>query len=201
MFPMPSNGRRLDPKTRKEQLLAFGRQHFAKNGFDSCSMDELAKQAGVSKALLYHYFGGRRGFFLASARSIISGLEHAVAEIGDANDIGAIMGGLVFYCQMNPSVYEVTGGRMGPIPELADQVKRLQVDVVNRCLGCLDMDELEAQPPMAQALLWGWVALVNRAIEESIRLPDIELIEFAATLERNFINLAEQIRTLETAVN
>lgn len=66
---------RLAPDARREQLLAFGRAYFGEHGYGDASLDVLAKDAGVSKALLYHYFGGRRGYFLATVEELATRLE------------------------------------------------------------------------------------------------------------------------------
>ena len=66
---------RFAPDARRESLLRFGRQYFGEHGYGESSLDELAKEAGVSKALLYHYFGGRRGYFLATLKELAERLE------------------------------------------------------------------------------------------------------------------------------
>ena len=66
---------RFAPDARRENLLSFGRRYFGEHGYGESSLDELAKEAGVSKALLYHYFGGRRGYFLATLEELARRLE------------------------------------------------------------------------------------------------------------------------------
>ncbi len=40
----------------KERILGAAQAIFAKKGFDGARVDEIAKQAGVNKALIYYYF-------------------------------------------------------------------------------------------------------------------------------------------------
>lgn len=40
----------------KEKIIETSTELFSKNGFDSTSVDEIAREAGVNKALIYYYF-------------------------------------------------------------------------------------------------------------------------------------------------
>ena len=41
--------KRMTTEARREQLLAFGRQHFAEHGYEAMSMDAIADRVGVSR--------------------------------------------------------------------------------------------------------------------------------------------------------
>ena len=47
---------RLSPDERRSALLDAGQAVFAARPFEAVSMAELARAAGVSKGLVYHYF-------------------------------------------------------------------------------------------------------------------------------------------------
>ncbi len=54
------------PRERRERLiLDVAGQAFAKAGYESAAMDEIAALAGVSKPMLYAYFGSKEGLYLA----------------------------------------------------------------------------------------------------------------------------------------
>ncbi|GAA1854806.1 TetR/AcrR family transcriptional regulator [Pseudonocardia alni subsp. carboxydivorans] len=57
--------RRLDTATRRRQLLATGAALFATQPYDEVWVDDVARTAGISRGLLYHYFGSKRGFLSA----------------------------------------------------------------------------------------------------------------------------------------
>ncbi len=54
---------------RRAELLAIGRQLFARHAYDELSIDDVAAAAGVAKGLLYYYFKSKRGFYLATIRA------------------------------------------------------------------------------------------------------------------------------------
>jgi AcrR family transcriptional regulator len=54
------------PRERREQLiLDVAGRIFATAGYESAAMDEIADLAGVSKPMLYAYFGSKEGLYLA----------------------------------------------------------------------------------------------------------------------------------------
>ncbi|MEV0452371.1 TetR/AcrR family transcriptional regulator [Streptomyces sp. NPDC050600] len=57
--------RRLTPADRRAQLLAVGAQLFSSAPYDKVLMEEVAQQAGVSRALLYQHFPSKRALFAA----------------------------------------------------------------------------------------------------------------------------------------
>ncbi|HRI06444.1 MAG TPA: helix-turn-helix domain-containing protein, partial [Nannocystaceae bacterium] len=64
---------------RRDQLLTLGRRIFAERAYDEVSIDDIAEAAGISKGLLYHYFGSKRGFYVAIVRESASRLVEATA--------------------------------------------------------------------------------------------------------------------------
>ncbi|MGV9245412.1 TetR/AcrR family transcriptional regulator [Streptomyces sp. NPDC003710] len=56
---------RLSPTDRRAQLLAVGARLFAANPYDDVRMEEVAKAAGISRALLYRHFPSKHALFAA----------------------------------------------------------------------------------------------------------------------------------------
>lgn len=50
---------------RKSQLLAAARTIFTRKGYHRTTMDDVAKEAGISKGALYLYFSGKEKMFMA----------------------------------------------------------------------------------------------------------------------------------------
>ena len=57
--------RRLSPDDRRNELLSLGAKVFGERPYDEVRIDEIAERAGVSRALMYHYFPDKRAFFAA----------------------------------------------------------------------------------------------------------------------------------------
>lgn len=61
--------RRLSPDDRRSELLALGAKVFGERPYDDVRIDEIAERAGVSRALMYHYFPDKRAFFAEVVRA------------------------------------------------------------------------------------------------------------------------------------
>jgi AcrR family transcriptional regulator len=61
--------RRLSPDDRRAELIALGARIFGSLPYDEVRIDEIAEKAGVSRALMYHYFPDKRAFFAAIVRA------------------------------------------------------------------------------------------------------------------------------------
>ena len=62
----PESPRRRMPRVEREALmLDVAEQMFGERGYRAVSMDEIAARVGVSKPMLYHYYGSKERLFLA----------------------------------------------------------------------------------------------------------------------------------------
>jgi AcrR family transcriptional regulator len=66
---MGESRRRLSPEERRNELLTLGAEVFGQRPYDEVRIDEIAERAGVSRALMYHYFPDKRAFFAAVVRA------------------------------------------------------------------------------------------------------------------------------------
>jgi AcrR family transcriptional regulator len=69
---------------RREQLLLVARGIFAERGFQATTMDDIAKEAGFTKPILYQYFESKtelyREIVNQTAEKLMNSLRTAVAE-------------------------------------------------------------------------------------------------------------------------
>ena len=59
----------MSPEDRRSELLTLGAEVFGQRPYDEVRIDEIAERAGVSRALMYHYFPDKRAFFAAVVRA------------------------------------------------------------------------------------------------------------------------------------
>lgn len=59
-------GRRSGESTARDDILEAARKLFSDNGFDRTTLRQVADSAGVDAALISHYFGNKRGLFVAA---------------------------------------------------------------------------------------------------------------------------------------
>ena len=59
------SGERLARVERERLMLRAAGEAFATHGFHGSSMDEIARAAGITKPMLYRYFGSKEGLYAA----------------------------------------------------------------------------------------------------------------------------------------
>jgi AcrR family transcriptional regulator len=65
---------------REEQIRTEAIAEFAARGYAAASMVDIAARAGISKPLVYQYFGSKDGLYLACLHSVSGGLLHRLEE-------------------------------------------------------------------------------------------------------------------------
>jgi AcrR family transcriptional regulator len=65
---------RLSLDERRERLVASGLELFGTRPYETISVDEIAAAAGISRGLLYHYFPGKREFYVEVVRAAVDEL-------------------------------------------------------------------------------------------------------------------------------
>lgn len=65
---LPTSGRRLARAEREHLMLCAAGDAFSAQGFHRSSMDEIAHAAGVTKPMLYRYFGSKEDLYAAYLR-------------------------------------------------------------------------------------------------------------------------------------
>ncbi len=99
------------PEIRKPQLIKATMQAIDSTGLQKASVAIISRYAGVSPAIINHYFGGKDGLLEATMRSVLKDLSDAVRDrLGDTdpNDvvarIKAIVGGNFDSSQLDSKV-------------------------------------------------------------------------------------------------
>jgi AcrR family transcriptional regulator len=69
---------RLPPDERRAQVLEAARVVFARDGFAGGSAAAVAREAGVTRGLVHHYFGSRRELFLGVLEELAERLPAAI---------------------------------------------------------------------------------------------------------------------------
>jgi AcrR family transcriptional regulator len=73
--------RRLPRGEREGRMLDAGERVFGEHGFRAASMDEIAEGSGITKALLYQYFGSKEGLYEACVERARARLFDRLQEV------------------------------------------------------------------------------------------------------------------------
>jgi AcrR family transcriptional regulator len=77
----PPVGRRLEPDARRAEILDAAVRLYAERPYADVSTSELAREAGVARGLLNHYFGTKRGLYLEALGVLLTIPEAAATDL------------------------------------------------------------------------------------------------------------------------
>ncbi len=90
MSPASKSGRpgsRGEPEKTRAAILRAALEEFAHEGVAGARTDEIARRAGVNKALIYYYFKDKEGLYAAALEQVFSGLHQKVSAVLQRTDL------------------------------------------------------------------------------------------------------------------
>jgi AcrR family transcriptional regulator len=159
----PTPVRRLRRAERREQILAAATRAFARAGFAATSLDDIAAQAGVSRAILYRHFDAKTDLYRAVVDRAIRRLA---AAVGTGNYTEATIDAMVGAAADDPDGFRLLFHHAAREPEFRAQMDRFHKGMVataRRELAKLIPDRAWAQwaaqlaPVVATEAVMAWL--------------------------------------------
>lgn len=181
---------RLQVDVRRRQLLELGLELFATQSYDDLSIDEIAKRAGVSKGLLYHYYPSKRAFYIAAVREVSRQLleETSVDKHGSglAPDPAGQRAGLhafLSYVSRHRVAYAfLLRGGLGTDPEVAAVLEETRQALLDRMLSRLARFGAKVDDPAVKLRLRGWLGFLEASSLDWIAQEELDLESFLRLL-------------------
>ncbi|MFB7554663.1 TetR/AcrR family transcriptional regulator [Streptomyces brevispora] len=183
---------RLSPDERRAQLVAIGVDMLADCSLDELSTDDVARRAGISRGLLFHYFDSKRDFYRCVVRQECDDFAAATEPDPSLEPVPwlrAFIAGFAAYVTEHRKVYlALVRGASGSHPAVEDIVESTRATLARRAeegqrrLGMPDS-------PRLLAAARAWMAFAEEAvINWPPDGPDAPA-ELGAFLESSFIRL------------
>lgn len=162
------------PRSVREQLiLRVAGQVFAEGGYERASMDRIAALAGVSKPMLYAYFGSKEGLYGAyierTGGELVQRLVAADRQGEGQSRLRAVIGEFLAFVEEHGDGWTVLYRELNARRPLADQVAQLRRQIVGEVKLMLEGGGAEPwaglRPPasegVAEAIVGAGEALAN----------------------------------------
>ena len=193
---------RLAPDARREEILDHARQLFGTRSYAAVSASEIARAAGVTPALVSHYFpGGKRDIFLA----LVAQLTETVLETIHADSarpvrerVAATIENWLDWLQANSETWLATAAQGDYIPDpdlqaLVDAARDRTVDTL-----ISDYSDVLSDYPGIRLMLRNWLGF-NRAASRSWLTGEADRAQTALLLAETLYHLITTVApTLET---
>jgi len=187
--PAPEERRaRLDVSARRSQLVALGLAAFTKQSYDEVSIDEVARAAGISKGLLYHYFPSKKAFYVATLRAAAAQLLDATAPdpaLPPLERLGRGLDAFLLYVEEHGPAYSaLLRGGVSVDREVFKILEATRARFQARLLEGLPSELLGAR---LRLLSRGFVALVEAATLEWVERKELKRHELRTLLQETLL--------------
>lgn len=195
--------RRLEPQQRREHLLDAGAALFAEQPYEDVLMGNIAVRAGVSRALLYHYYPTKHDLYVAlfkRASTRFLSRSSLDPQLGLAEQLATTLEAHIQSFVDHPfEAVAINRGALSDDPAIQAIVVE-ELSVVGKCL----VDQLVAEgrhPDTADIAVEGWLAFVRAVCVKWIQsenisradVTDMCLRAFACALDTPISYLRRQI--------
>lgn len=179
---------RLTPDERRAQLVALGVAFLADNPLDALTIEELSARAGVSRALLFHYFGSRQGLRREVVRTARDSMLHATEPVPELPPLERLRDTLArivgFVREHRGTFYSLVRGVASGDTEVREVVEEARAEQAERVIAAF-LELGAPDTPLLRIALRSWVAFAEEALVESALGTDLPSAEIVAFLERS----------------
>jgi AcrR family transcriptional regulator len=156
---------RLSPEQRREQLLELGVQLLARRSLEELSIDLVTESAGISRGLLYHYFGSKQGFHRAVVRRVADDLVARTAPPPGGEPLERLAASVAAYVDYVADNFEgyrslVQGAASGP-GDLREIYESTRQALSDRVFAEDPRGEVIPDTAATRLVVRGWVSLVE----------------------------------------
>lgn len=180
----------METDERREQLLNAGLELLGQRPHDQVSIDEIARAAGVSKGLLYHYFPTKKDFVLAVLREATEQLgeltapDPALSPLKQVDaSLDAFLGFVEDHAPAYSTIFRTRGGDDEDIRAALDEGREQRLEaVLNGIAGWGGAPGSLTRSPALETAIQGWIFFVEGAVLRWLERGGLERAELRQLL-------------------
>ncbi|MFW0790923.1 TetR/AcrR family transcriptional regulator [Gordonia sp. CPCC 205333] len=156
---------RMTPEARREQFLELGMEMLRAHALEDVTTEAIADAAGVSRALLFHYFESKQDFHVALASAQAKAMLERTAPdstVGDPLEILRVsMSSFVDFVYGNAGAYRaIIRGSASADPALQQVFAQTRATMRQRIIDYSEVLGIEVTPLVVMAVS-GWLSFVE----------------------------------------
>ncbi len=190
---------RLDHDERRRQILACAKRLFSERNYASVSTSEIAKEAGVARGLLHHYFGTKRDLYLEVVRSMMRTPSNPVPLRSAGGNIETIIDeGVDRWLTMlerNRGTWLAAIGAqgVGRDPEVEAILDQAREQAADRLIEALQTYEAAQAPPHAPRPVRAYSGYAEAASLEWLQNKRLTRDQTRAALVQGFLSIVQDV--------
>ena len=167
---------RLAPDERRSQLLDLGVRLLSTRSLDELSIDLLAEEAGISRGLLYHYFGNKHAFHEAVVRRAADDLIAQTAPPTEGEPLERLLISVtayVDYVVANPAgALSLVKGAAAGNATLREIYEEARAALTDRIFREDAPGEILPDTATSRLIVRGWAAMTEELVLTWVVEPD-----------------------------
>jgi AcrR family transcriptional regulator len=190
---------RLAHDERRAQILACARRLFSERNYAAVSTSEIAREAGVARGLLHHYFGTKRDLYLEVVRTLVRTPSNPVPLEAPGPGIELVIDHsvdrwLLMLERNRGSWLAAIGarglGRDAEVEAILDQAREQAAD---RLIAALHHNEAAQAPPELRALIRAYSGFAEAASVEWLERDRLSRAQVKAMLVQGFLTIVRDV--------
>ena len=173
---------------RRAQLVGIGLELLPTTPIQELTIDEVARRAGISRSLLFHYFATKRDYYTAVARAAADLLlEHLVPDGDEPREeqVAGMLDRYVGWVETFRDAYlAIVRGASGGDPWVAGVYEETRERLVEVALTALDLPHDEGRRQLVRAWFAFTETLVGQWVHEPTRTRPELLALLTGVLDR-----------------
>jgi len=190
---------RLEHDERRRQILACARGLFSERNYAAVSTTDIAREAGVARGLLHHYFGTKRELYLEVVRSLMRMPTNPVPLQSPGRGIDVVIEQSVErWLQMlerNRGTWlAAIGARgLGRDPEVEAILDQARERAVDRLIEALQTYEASQAPPHLRAVIRAYAGFAETASVEWLERGRLTREQLHTLLVEGFLSTVRDV--------
>lgn len=191
----PPRWRRLEPDERREQILECAVRLFGERPYAAVSTTDIAREAGVARGLLNHYFGTKRDLYLEVVRKLVLLPDLPGVQVGTGPLKARVQRSVDWFLDVisvhAKTFVAVTGAEgVGDDPE----IERILAEADDRAArGVLVTVGLDPEIPEHRAVIRAYGGLAKAAIREWVRGETLSRDQVHMLLSQALITIVRDV--------
>ena len=173
---------------KKEQILSAGMKEFSQKPYKEASTDSITKACGISKGLLFHYFGSKKAFYFYCLESAMEKLTAQAQSKEESNDFYDILFSSMdqkfalcihYYDEMHmvnmasrDAATEIAQQKAEMMQKYAIQIKMKSAETIRRALQTLNFKHDENLQMTVEGISLYINAVLNKYLIQYQTTPD-----------------------------
>lgn len=190
--------RRLEPDERREQILNCAINLFGERPYAAVSTTELAAEAGVTRGLIHHYFGTKRGLYLEVVRAMVLVPDPFGAVPASGSLSTRVERSVDWFLDSvgthRKTFVAVTGAEgVGGDPEIERILAEADDIAAQKVLTIVGVGSLASSNERERAIIRAYGSLVKGAVREWVREEALNRDEVRMLLVHALIAIVEEV--------